>query len=311
MHDRYRFQLKFTSQRSAIQKSHSVSVPVLHTMSKAHACPLVVIFILQIITAYSACSFNITAIAETPKRFNNHDLNAADCDDTAIIINQHNKSQSFIVGTLKQAGLELYYLNGQLLQSILAPNSPTTQQMHQADSTRFNNVAVIQSTTNQSKSIIIVTDRGSDQLRFYTLNAEGLLEDVTNASIPWLFSTSQSIVNKQETAYGLTATNFNNSMIAFVSQRHQNFIAKVKILEIDQFYSYQVVDVLTLPIEFENGWTPCTESDDERPQIEGMVVASNDGTLLISQEVVGLYRTVITGNDYNFSLIDTVCTVFF
>lgn len=241
--------------------------------------------------------------------YNDHGIGAADCDDTAIIINQDNKSQSLIVGTLKQAGLELYNLNGHLLQSIPAPNAPNNDTLNAPG--RFNNVAVIHSTRNESKSIVIVivSDRGLDQLRFYTLNTDGLLMDVTNASIPWIFSSSQAMVNEQQTAYGLTATNYNNTITVFVSQRHQNIIAKVKIVEIGRLYSYKVINLITLPTVYPNtnGWQPCLDSDDEMPQIEGMVVDPANGILVVSQEIVGVYWTELNSPVYNFTLIDTVC----
>eukprot|EP01084_Bolivina_argentea_P056764 103837_1 len=169
---------------------------------------------------------------------------------------------------------------------------------------RFNNVAAIQSLNNPSKTIVIVTDRGLDQLRFYTLNNNNLLYDITNTTIPWVFSTSQQIVNKQQTAYGLTATNYGKTMTVFVSKRHQNIVAKINLIEIGSLISYEIIDIFILPLTFKNGWKACTNSDDENPQIEGMVVDHKDGTLLIAQEIVGLFKTTVNGG--NFTLIDTV-----
>eukprot|EP01084_Bolivina_argentea_P056763 103836_1 len=263
---------------------------------------LLLLTILHRYAVYSYCSFSIDAITETPKRNHTLDIKSPDCDDTAIIINETNPSKSLIVGTLKQGGLELYNLQGKLLQHIDAPDPPNNNSTNMPG--RFNNVAAIQSLNNPSKTIVIVTDRGLDQLRFYTLNNNNLLYDITNTTIPWVFSTSQQIVNKQQTAYGLTATNYGKTMTVFVSKRHQNIVAKINLIEIGSLISYEIIDIFILPLTFKNGWKACTNSDDENPQIEGMVVDHKDGTLLIAQEIVGLFKTTVNGG--NFTLIDTV-----
>ena len=261
----------------------------------------------------ASCSFTIEAVTETPLKYPfANGTRSPDCDDTAIIMNG-NLSDSLIAGTLKKGGLELYNLNGTQLQHIPAPPPPDNNSTNMPG--RFNNVAVVKSMMT-NKSIVIVTDRGLDQLRFYKLNSDKLLMDVTNATIPWVFSTSQEEVNKQQTGYGLTATNYGNSMTAWVSQRHQNIIAKVNIIEIDEYnISYEVVDTFALPLNFNittsDGmytWKACTSDDGENPQIEGMVVDPMDGTFLIAQETVGLFKTNMNDPNYTLTLIDMVCS---
>ena len=122
------------------------------------------------------------------------------------------------------------------------------------------------------------------------------MQDITNTTVSWVFSTSQQEVNKQQTAYGLDATNYGDSMTAFVSKRHQNIIAKIHIIEVGDLLSYEVIETFELPLEFDVSyvgfnykWKACTEKDDENPQIEGIVVDDADGTLMIAQETVGLF----------------------
>ena len=55
-------------------------------------------------------------------------------------------------------------------------------------------------------------------------------------------------------------------------------------------FSYERIETLTLPVEFEQ-WKACTSSNDSTPQVEGLIVDPYTGTLLISQEDIGLYRT--------------------
>ena len=138
--------------------------------------------------AYADCYFTIQAVAETPIYDDKRDP-----DDAVVIINEQDKSESLIVGTLKKGGLDLYNLNGTLLQHISAPKRPNNSKRNKPG--RFNNVDVIHSVTNTSKVIVIVTDRGLDQLRFYTLNADNLLQDITNTTVPYISARGEQTTN--------------------------------------------------------------------------------------------------------------------
>jgi len=144
-----------------------------------------------------------------------------------------------------------------------------------------------------NRDLVVVSDRGLDQLRFFALGEDGLLADVSAAERPFVFSEDQAEVNVERTAYGLTAVNFKDQALAFVSQRERSAVAKLIISDNGEAgVTYSVGSVLT---EFlvNSTWTPCTEEDGEEPQLEGLVVDPADGTVMLSQETVGLWKTTV------------------
>jgi len=151
--------------------------------------------------------------------------------------------------------------------------------------------------------VAVVTDRGRDRLRFYRIDpaaaarGEAPLDDVTAADVPLLFSRDEAEVEDQATGYGLAT--YGGS--AVVSRRHTTRLGVFELQGRSGRVTYRGTDTLDLPSRFRlpNGrtWTPCAEPG-EAPQVEGMVVDGEAGTLYASQEDVGLWRIDLRGGRF-------------
>ncbi|MEV4638047.1 phytase [Actinoplanes sp. NPDC049548] len=215
----------------------------------------------------------VTATTETPALFDDEAGGDADADDPAIWVHPRDRARSLVIGTAKNGGLRVYDLAGQELQSI-----PT------GDGGRFNNVDVTRG------NLVVVTDRGRDQLRFYRIDPRTLrLRDVTAADPPLLFSRNQDEVEGQATGYGLAT--YGN--LAVVSRRHTTRLGFFEIRDRGGRVSYVRRETLDLPRTFTlrdgSSWTPCADPGED-PQVEGMVIDAETHVLYAGQEDVGLWR---------------------
>ena len=67
----------------------------------------------------------VQPVLRTAPLFNYEDAPATpDADDPAIWVNPHNRKQSLIIGTAKDAGILVYDLSGTLVQAMFPPNAP-------------------------------------------------------------------------------------------------------------------------------------------------------------------------------------------
>jgi 3-phytase len=147
-----------------------------------------------------------------------------------------------------------------------------------------------------------VTDRGRDQIRFYAIDPNAAaaqrapLTDVTASAAPLVFSANQAEVNEQSTVYGVAVKSARgrDRGTIFASRRHRTEVAELEpIATGDGRVTYRKVETIEVPHEFRlpNGttWTPCAESDEELPQVEGMVVDVERNVLYMAQEDVGIW----------------------
>lgn len=254
----------------------------------------------------------VVSRVETPPLFDDEAGGDANADDPAIWVHPRIPQASLVIGTKKNAGLSVYNLQGRELQAIPTPPAPGLDD----EPGRFNNVDVLYGflLNGRSVDIAVTTDRGRDHLRFYVINPEKIgpnrkpLTDVTAADAPFVFSSSQSEVNNQQTAYGLAVWKDETGAYAFVSQRHRTVIAKVRLFEAGGGHiNYEVIASITLPKSFmlpdHTQWEPCQEPDEE-PQVEGMVVDNGSKLLYAAQEDIGIWR--INSDLSNPILIDKV-----
>ncbi len=252
---------------------------------------------------------------ETPALFDDDAGGNADADDPAIWVHPTTPEKSIVVATKKDAGLSVYDLGGVQLQAIAAPEAPGPDDA----AGRFNNVDLVYGFQlgTATVDLAVVTDRGRDKLRIYTIDpekaAQGLppLTDVTDAAAPFVFSTTQADVNEQTTAYGLATyrNRFTGRAFAFVSQRSRTAIAKLELIAVGNQVSYRKVQQLALPNEFAlpngNTWIPCTDPGD-LAQVEGMVVDQERGVLYAGQEDVGIWKMGLQLNTTTPVLLDRV-----
>ncbi|WP_217251088.1 phytase [Streptomyces sp. AC602_WCS936] len=235
--------------------------------------------------------------AETDAMFDDDEGRNADADDPAIWRNAADPDASLVIATAKEGGLRVYDLDAREVQSIPAPAAPGPD--HAPG--RFNNVDLVHGVPlgSGTADLAVVSDRGSDKLRVYRVDgdrSDAPLTDVTDASAPWIFSGSQEEVDGESTAYGL-ATYTDSATGRSYAVVSQNATTRVALLELTAApggkVSYRKVRTLDLPAAFTmpdgTRWTPCGEPG-EGPQVEGMVVDPETGTLFAGQEDVGIWR---------------------
>ncbi|WNG37203.1 phytase [Archangium violaceum] len=148
--------------------------------------------------------------AETPVLHRYDDApRTPDSDDPAIWVHPSRPERGLVIGVLKEAGLQVYDLNGRVVQTVLPPNRPalsaqdpiapgpqpeagTSACPESEDGEtfgRFNNVDIqygfpLRGTDGRVRKVdlAVVTDRGCDRLRIYAIEpgrAGGPLFDVT------------------------------------------------------------------------------------------------------------------------------------
>ncbi|WP_333743862.1 phytase [Streptomyces ardesiacus] len=235
--------------------------------------------------------------AETAALFDDDEGGNANADDPAIWRNLADPDASLVIATAKEGGLRVYDLDARQVQSVPAPAAPGADDAPG----RFNNVDLVHRTPlgTGRTDLAVVSDRGSDKLRIYRVDGDrpdAPLTDVTDPSAPWIFSGSQEEVNQERTAYGLAAytDSATGRSYALVSQ---NATTRIALLELTTTrggtVSYRKVRTLDLPAAFTmpdgTTWSPCGDPG-EGPQVEGMVVDPETGTLFAGQEDVGIWR---------------------
>jgi len=159
----------------------------------------------------------VQPVLRTAPLFNYEDAPATpDADDPAIWVNPHNRKQSLIIGTAKDAGILVYDLSGTLVQAMFPPNAPhvglddpaTPAGRNPGPGTpcagsdsgetfgRYNNVDVAYDVRLGNRpgaprvDVAIVSDRGCDRVRFFKIDPgdpEGPLVDITSPNVPRVF----------------------------------------------------------------------------------------------------------------------------
>ncbi|NEQ36384.1 MAG: phytase [Okeania sp. SIO3I5] len=203
----------------------------------------------------------------------------ADADDPAIYVDPNNPDQSLVISTLKDAGLAVYDLNGQLLQTI----SPTTP-----GDVRYNNVDIVYDFQigNQTVDLAVATDRANDTLAIWNIDPQTRqLINITDGSLSNPATSIFGIDDGEQTAYGLaTYTNPNTGQTyAFVSQADSNQIAQIELLpNANGTVTAFGIRLLTVPIP--------EGQELEDAQVEGMVVDQELGVLYVGQENFGIWK---------------------
>jgi len=162
----------------------------------------------------AAQAVTLTATASTPvlHQYDGAPL-TADADDTAIWRNPNNANKSLVIGTLKNAGLQVYNLKGEVVQTVYPDNHAAVSESDPpvpgltgplAETSlcrggresygRFNNVDVVYGIDVPGRGLVdlvVVTDRGCDRLRIFAIapdNGTQPLTDITDADAPRVFA---------------------------------------------------------------------------------------------------------------------------
>lgn len=240
----------------------------------------------------------VPAVLETQPEFDDEAGGNADVDDPSIWINPKDRDKSLVIGTLKDAGLSVFDLNGKQIQRIAPPGAPSP-----ADKPgRFNNVDVVQGVKVGGKKVdlAVASDRGRDQLHIFTIDAKKLaagkdpLTDVTAADVPFLFNENQAQVNEKANAYGLDLyQGKDDEPLAMVSQELRSTIANVELKAKGSKITYKVTAKANLPTSFDlpdgTTFTPCQDPGEEAFS-EGIFVDTENDVAYVAQETVGLWR---------------------
>ena len=204
---------------------------------------------------------------------------AADADDPAIYVHPNNPDQSLVISTLKDAGLAVYDLNGQTLQTIF-PVIP--------GDVRYNNIDIVYDFQigNEKVDLAVITDRANDTLAIWRIDPQ--TRQLTNVTASSLSNPATSIFgvdDGEKTAYGLaTYTNPNTGQAyAFVSQGDGDKISQIELIpNPDGTVGGFTSRIIPLPIP--------EDQELEDAQVEGMVVDQELGVLYASQENFGIWK---------------------
>ena len=222
----------------------------------------------------------------------------ADADDPAIYVNATDSSKSLVVTSVKNGGLRIYDLAGNLLQTI-NPSNPDI---------RYNNVDLQYGFTlgGQKVDIAVASDRNNDKLAIFKIDANGaggnFLTNITDTSAATIFQSAPFTAPFSASAtssYGLAIyrSPVTNDYYVFTSRRETGDIAQLKLVDKGNgTIGYQLVRNFTVPT-----------IDGRDPQTEGMVVDQETGFLYIGQENVGIWKYNAEPNSSNVgTLIDKV-----
>jgi 3-phytase len=256
----------------------------------------------------------VPAVLETQPEFDDDAGGNADVDDPAIWVHPDDPDSSLVIGTLKDAGLSVFTLDGRQIQRIAPPAAPRPGDA----AGRFNNVDVLTDFVlgGREVDIAVTTDRGRDQLRIFTIDpakaaAGGSpLTDVTDPAAPLLFNRNQAEVNEQATAYGLSVYHDDDDRaLALVSQELRSTLGSVELTAKGTKVTYRMVRTAALPTTFDlpdgTTFTPCQEPG-EQPFSEGIFVDAEEDVAYVAQETVGLRRMDPDLSDFEPELIDKV-----
>ncbi|MEH2090858.1 phytase [Nostoc sp.] len=206
----------------------------------------------------------------------------ADADDPAIYVNATNSADSLVLTSVKNAGLRVYDLSGNLLQTV------------NPGDIRYNNIDLQYGFKlgNQSIDIAVASDRQNDKLAIFKINPNPTtpgqyLEDITDSNIATIFQTSPfepPYSASTRSSYGLTLyrSPVTNDYYVFTSRRETGDIAQFKLIDKGNgTIGAELVREFTIP-------SPTTA--ERSPQTEGMVVDQETGFLYIAQEDVGIWK---------------------
>ncbi|SEB66042.1 phytase [Streptomyces sp. TLI_105] len=266
------------------------------------------------LTAGPVSPVSVAATVETPAVYDDQAGGNADADDPAVWVDPENPGRSIVVGTLKEAGLDVYGLDGRRLQHIAAPPAP-----HEgAKPGRFNNVDIVYGFDlgGRKTDLALVSDRGRDRVRAFAIDPAAVaagkppLKDVTAPGAAPVFAADETGVEDQRTSYGLTAFSDDGDAYAVVSQRKESRLRLLRLTDDHGRVGYETEDTLDLPTTFTlpdgRTWAPCTDPG-ENPQVEGMAVDLEEHVLYAAQERVGLWRIDLDDEEFEHpKLVDRV-----
>lgn len=226
---------------------------------------------------------------ETPQVIDQDELpsdeDPGDADDPAIYVHPTNSSLSLAIATLKDGGLAVYDLNGEVLQTVL-PGNP--------GDVRYNNVDLLYGFNlgGQSVDLAVASDRNNDTLAIFQIDPS--TRQITDITADNITKSIFGVDDGERTAYGLATytSPVSGKSFVFVSQRETGNVAQLELVNNGSGeITATRVRTLTLPIP-EGG-------ELEDAQVEGMVADQDRGYLYVGQEKVGIWKFSAEPNSSN------------
>ncbi|BCL37973.1 phytase [Nostoc sp. MS1] len=232
----------------------------------------------QILTLGADLIPTVAPRVETRPDLLDDDIQNADADDPAIYVNANNSADSLVLTSVKNGGLRVYNLSGELLQTVNPGNI------------RYNNIDLQYGFKlgNQTIDIAVASDRQNDKLAIFKINPNNpgqYLEEITDSSIGAIFQASPfdpPYSSSSRSAYGVTLyrSPVTNDYYVFVNRRQTGDVAQFKLIDKSNGkIDAERVRQFTIPTISERS-----------PQTEGMVADQETGFLYIGQEDVGIWK---------------------
>lgn len=225
----------------------------------------------------------------------------ADADDPAIYANTSDPASSMVVSAVKNGGMRVYSLKGEVIQTIVPPK----------EGSRINNVDLVYGFTladGSKADLAIGSDRGLDVIRVWKIDAAAAepLVEITDPSEARAFpqrptkdqtAAEDNPLKKQNTIYGLAAWTDKTSGKTWIAgtQRHQPVIGLFTLEALpDGKVAAKFDHAVSGPVTHE-GQDLFQEAEDEplkdwSPQFEGTVIDAETGILYAGQEDVGIWK---------------------
>ncbi|PSB56865.1 hypothetical protein C7B61_20250, partial [filamentous cyanobacterium CCP1] len=199
----------------------------------------------------------------------------ASADDPAIYVHPTDSALSLVITALKNGGLQVHNLDGELLQTI-APEDP--------EDLRYNNVDVLYGFQlgDETVDLAIASDRANDTIAIFRIDpTTRQLTNITANNVP---ETIFGVDDGEQTAYGLA--NYISPVLGnaytFVTQSDGNQIAQLQLIDTGEGrITAEIVRMFSVPIP---------EDEDLEALTEGVVADYELGYVYIGQEDVGIWK---------------------
>ncbi len=241
----------------------------------------------------------VLPVVETPETVDQEEGTTpllGDSDDPAVWIDPTDAEKSLVIGTLKDGGLAVFSLTGEILQTI-QPSDILGQGAEYGD-IRYNNVDVLYhfSLGEESVDIAVVSDRQNDSLNIFKIDPNTRqLVNITSEDLLGADFSIFGVDNGDATAYGLAGyrSPITGQYSVFVTQASGNQIAQLELqATATGTITAQVIRTIALPIE------EGKEAGDY--QSEAIAVDQETGTVYLAVEgEIGLVKFAAEPNGGN------------